>query len=55
MLHSHDIIHRDVTPGNLLISTSPNGATHVMIAAKWRLQHPRSGHKRSPPDLPRRG
>jgi serine/threonine protein kinase len=32
VLHSHDIIHRDVTPGNLLISRSPNGAAHVMIA-----------------------
>jgi eukaryotic-like serine/threonine-protein kinase len=32
VLHSNDIIHRDVTPGNLLISRSSNGATHVMIA-----------------------
>jgi len=26
------IIHRDVTPGNLLISRSPTGDTHVLIA-----------------------
>jgi eukaryotic-like serine/threonine-protein kinase len=27
VLHSHDIMHRDVTPRNLLISGSPTGAT----------------------------
>ena len=32
VLHSNDIIHRDVTPGNLLISRSSNGDTHVLIA-----------------------
>jgi eukaryotic-like serine/threonine-protein kinase len=32
VLHSNDIIHRDVTPGNLLISASPMGNTHVLIA-----------------------
>jgi eukaryotic-like serine/threonine-protein kinase len=32
VLHSNDIIHRDVTPGNLLISRSPTGDTHVLIA-----------------------
>jgi serine/threonine protein kinase len=32
VLHSNDIIHRDVTPQNLLISRAPNGETHVLIA-----------------------
>jgi serine/threonine protein kinase len=32
VLHAHDIIHRDVTPGNLLLSQSANGAAHVLIA-----------------------
>ena len=32
VLHSNDIIHRDVTPGNLLISRASNGNTHVLIA-----------------------
>ena len=32
VLHSNDIIHRDVTPGNLLISRAANGNTHVLIA-----------------------
>jgi serine/threonine protein kinase len=31
LLHSNDI-HRDVTPGNLLISRASNGNTHVLIA-----------------------
>ena len=32
VLHSHDIIHRDVTPGNLLLSAGPGGRTRVLIA-----------------------
>ena len=32
VLHAHDIIHRDVTPGNLLLSTGPDGQTRVLIA-----------------------
>jgi serine/threonine protein kinase len=32
VLHSHDIIHRDVTPGNLLLSTARDGKTRVLIA-----------------------
>jgi len=32
VLHSNDIIHRDVSPGNLLISRTSNGNTHVLIA-----------------------
>jgi serine/threonine protein kinase len=32
VLHANDIIHRDVTPGNLLLSTTPNGQTKVLIA-----------------------
>lgn len=32
VLHSHNIIHRDVTPGNLLLSTGANGRTRVLIA-----------------------
>jgi serine/threonine protein kinase len=32
VLHEHDIIHRDVTPGNLLISRGPNGRTRVLVA-----------------------
>jgi eukaryotic-like serine/threonine-protein kinase len=32
VLHAHDIIHRDVTPGNLLLSQSTNGDAHVLIA-----------------------
>jgi eukaryotic-like serine/threonine-protein kinase len=32
VLHSNDIIHRDVTPGNLLLSRSANGNTQVLIA-----------------------
>jgi eukaryotic-like serine/threonine-protein kinase len=32
VLHGHDIIHRDVTPGNLLLSRTGNGETHVLIA-----------------------
>ena len=32
VLHANDIIHRDVTPGNLLLSKTANGATHVLIA-----------------------
>jgi eukaryotic-like serine/threonine-protein kinase len=32
VLHGHDIIHRDVTPGNLLLSRIGNGETHVLIA-----------------------
>jgi eukaryotic-like serine/threonine-protein kinase len=32
VLHAHDIIHRDVTPGNLLLSKTANGGTQVLIA-----------------------
>ncbi len=32
VLHTNDIIHRDVSPGNLLLSKTANGATHVLIA-----------------------
>ena len=32
VLHEHDIIHRDVTPGNLLLSHDPNGETRVLVA-----------------------
>ncbi len=32
VLHDNDIIHRDVTPGNLLLSTDPDGRTRVLIA-----------------------
>jgi len=32
VLHAHGIIHRDVTPGNLLLSTGPDGQTRVLIA-----------------------
>ena len=32
VLHANDIIHRDVTPGNLLLSTTPDGQTKVLIA-----------------------
>jgi len=32
VLHAHDIIHRDVTPGNLLLSKITNGETQVLIA-----------------------
>ena len=32
VLHAHDIIHRDVTPGNLLLSRTANGETQVLIA-----------------------
>jgi serine/threonine protein kinase len=32
VLHEHDIIHRDVTPGNLLLSRDPNGVTRVLVA-----------------------
>jgi serine/threonine protein kinase len=32
VLHAHDIIHRDVTPGNLLLSRAANGDTRVLIA-----------------------
>ena len=32
VLHSADIIHRDVTPGNLLLSTGPDGQPRVLIA-----------------------
>jgi serine/threonine protein kinase len=32
VLHDNDIIHRDVTPGNLLLSSSPDGQTRVLIA-----------------------
>lgn len=32
VLHDNDIIHRDVTPGNLLLSTTPSGRTRVLVA-----------------------
>lgn len=32
VLHAHDIIHRDVTPGNLLLSNDHSGQTRVLIA-----------------------
>jgi eukaryotic-like serine/threonine-protein kinase len=32
VLHDNDIIHRDVTPGNLLLSSGPDGETRVLIA-----------------------
>ena len=32
VLHGYDIIHRDVTPGNLLLSKTANGDTQVLIA-----------------------
>ena len=32
VLHANDIIHRDVTPGNLLLSGSAHGHTQVLIA-----------------------
>ena len=32
VLHAHDIIHRDVTPGNLLLSRTATGETEVLIA-----------------------
>jgi serine/threonine protein kinase len=32
VLHRHDIIHRDVTPGNLLLGRSAAGEPHVLIA-----------------------
>jgi eukaryotic-like serine/threonine-protein kinase len=32
VLHAHDIIHRDVTPGNLLLSRSAGGGCQVLIA-----------------------
>jgi eukaryotic-like serine/threonine-protein kinase len=32
VLHANDIIHRDVTPGNLLLSKTANGASQVLIA-----------------------
>jgi serine/threonine protein kinase len=32
VLHAHDIIHRDVTPGNLLLSRTANGDIQVLIA-----------------------
>jgi eukaryotic-like serine/threonine-protein kinase len=32
VLHAHDIIHRDVTPRNLLLSRTASGNTHVLIA-----------------------
>ena len=32
VLHENDIIHRDVTPGNLLLTSGPDGGTRVLIA-----------------------
>ncbi len=32
VLHQNNLIHRDVTPGNLLLTRAPNGAIRVLIA-----------------------
>jgi eukaryotic-like serine/threonine-protein kinase len=32
VLHENHVIHRDVTPGNLLLGQGPNGVTQVLIA-----------------------
>jgi eukaryotic-like serine/threonine-protein kinase len=32
VLHDNDVIHRDVTPGNLLLTSGPDGETRVLIA-----------------------
>ena len=32
VLHQHDIIHRDVTPGNLLLAVGEDGAERVLVA-----------------------
>lgn len=32
VLHTHDVIHRDVTPGNILLSTRKDGGVHVLLA-----------------------
>lgn len=32
VLHENHLIHRDVTPGNLLLTAGPNGSTRVLIA-----------------------
>ena len=31
-LHRHRIVHRDVTPGNLLLDTNPDGSVRVLLA-----------------------
>lgn len=32
VLHTHDVLHRDVTPGNLLLSSRKDGGVHVLLA-----------------------
>lgn len=32
VLHRHHLVHRDVTPGNLLLSTRPDGSRMVVVA-----------------------
>lgn len=32
VLHRHQVVHRDVTPGNLLLDTKPDGSLRVLLA-----------------------